>query len=242
LPIAGASVLILGGRSEIGLAIARRFAEEGARIALAIRAPAEGTAEDFREIGGQPAAVHALDVLDVAGHGAFLDRLVELPDFVVCAVGLAAPADDGEESARLVMETNYLAPALLLGAVARRMAARDRGCIIGLSSVAGERGRASNYVYGSAKAGFTAFLSGLRARLSRTGVRVITVKPGFVATRATLALKPPRLLTAAPSEVADAVLHAVRSGRDVVYVRRLWRPVMGLIRLLPESVFRKLRI
>jgi hypothetical protein len=140
------------------------------------------------------------------------------------------------------METNYLAPALLLAEIANRMQARNRGTIVALSSVAGDRGRASNYTYGSAKAGFTAFLSGLRARLFGTAVRVITVKPGYVATRMTASMNTPRILTAQAEEVATAVLKACRRRRDVIYVRTIWRPIMALVRLLPETAFKRMRV
>jgi hypothetical protein len=122
------------------------------------------------------------------------------------------------------------------------MEARGSGCLIGISSVAGERGRATNYIYGSAKAGFTAFLSGLRNRLARTDVHVMTVKPGFVRTRMTEGMKLPGKLTAEPEEVAAAVLAAEAKRRDVLYVRSIWRPVMTAIRLLPEPLFKKMKI
>ncbi len=119
------------------------------------------------------------------------------------------------------MRANYVGPALFLGEVANRMERRGSGTIIGVSSVAGERGRATNYVYGSAKAGFTAFLSGLRSRLTKTGVHVVTVKPGFVATRMTEGMKLPPLLTAQPEEVAVAVLRSELRRSDIIYVRRI---------------------
>jgi short-subunit dehydrogenase len=140
------------------------------------------------------------------------------------------------------METNYVAPALFLGEVANRMEKRGKGTIVGISSVSGERGRAANYVYGSAKAGFTAFLSGLRARLSKRGVRVITLKPGFVATRMTARMKLPKALTAQPAEVATSLVQAIRHHRDVVYVRRIWAIIMALIRVLPEPLAKRLQI
>ena len=141
-----------------------------------------------------------------------------------------------------MLDTNYVAPALLLGEIANRMEQRGTGTIVGISSVAGERGRASNYVYGSSKAGFTAFLSGLRARLQRRGVRVITVKPGFVATRMTAGIKLPEMLTAQPEEVAASLDRAMRRQRDVIYVRRIWVIIMALIRAMPESLAKRLRV
>ena len=106
--------------------------------------------------------------------------------------------------------------------------------------MAGERGRATNYVYGSAKAGFTAFLSGLRSRLAASGAHVVTVKPGFVRTRMTDGMDLPARLTATPEEVAAVVVAAIRRPRDVIYVRRVWRPIMFVLRAVPERVFKRM--
>jgi hypothetical protein len=141
------------------------------------------------------------------------------------------------------MRTNFEGPALLLGLLAERFAARGSGTIVGVSSVAGDRGRASNYLYGAAKAGFTAFLSGLRNRLAPVGIRVVTIKPGFVRTQMTAGMKLPPLLTAEPDEVGRAIFKAAeKGGGDVVYVRPIWRIVMLVIGLIPERVFKRLRL
>lgn len=244
---AGLSVLILGARSDIGLAIADHYARIGARLVLAARSPEriEADADNLRLRHGGPVHTLEFDVLDVSKHGAFLDGIGFLPDIVVCVVGLLgdqAVSERDAATAERVMQTNYVAPSLLIGEIGNRMEARGRGTIVGISSVAGDRGRASNYVYGSAKAGFTAFLSGLRARLSRTPVRVITVKPGFVATRMTAGLKLPARLTAQPAELANAIARAAAGRNDVVYVRPIWRLIMTIIVLLPEGIFKKLKM
>ena len=157
-------------------------------------------------------------------------------------MGDQAAAEADPQAADLIMRSNYNGPALALNEVALRMQRRGSGQIIGISSVGGDRGRASNYVYGSAKAGFTAFLSGLRNRLARTGVRVMTVKPGFVNTRMTAGMKLPKRLTAEATEVATAVLRAQKAGRDVIYVRPIWRPIMLIIRGLPEPIFKRSKL
>ena len=109
--------------------------------------------------------------------------------------------------------------------------------------MAGDRGRGSNYVYGAAKAGFTAFLSGLRNRAAASNVQVLTVKPGFVRTRMTEGMKLPPLLTAEPQEVASAILAAVEGKKgDVIYVRKIWWPVMTAISLIPEPIFKKMHL
>ncbi|HUZ34324.1 MAG TPA: SDR family NAD(P)-dependent oxidoreductase, partial [Xanthobacteraceae bacterium] len=161
---------------------------------------------------------------------------------VVGFMGDEAASERDPEAAALVMRSNYVGPATILGEAANRMVTRGSGVVIGISSVAGERGRARNYVYGSAKAGFTAYLSGLRNRLNGTGVQVITILPGYVATRMTEGMATPKPLTAEPAEVADAILAAETRGRDVVYVRPIWRLVMAVIRATPEPIFKKMRI
>ena len=239
--------LIVGAASDIGRAIALAYAAAGRSLVLAARRPErlERDAEDLRIRHRIPVQVAGFDILDTASHAAFLEGLPVLPGTVVSVVGLL-----GEQSisladpaaAETVMRTNYLAPALFLGEVANRMERRGSGTIIGISSVAGDRGRASNYIYGSAKAGFTAFLSGLRNRLAATGVHVVTVKPGFVDTKMTEGMKLPPLLTAQPDEVGQAVLAAERKRRNAIYVRPVWSPVMTVIRLIPERVFKKLHL
>jgi len=120
--------------------------------------------------------------------------------------------------------------------------ARGSGTLIGISSVAGDRGRATNYVYGSAKAGFTAFLSGLRNRLAKRGVHVMTVKPGFVATKMTEGMDLPDKLTADPDKLARSVLRAAKRRRNIIYVKPVWWLVMLIIRNIPEAIFKKLSI
>jgi short-subunit dehydrogenase len=123
------------------------------------------------------------------------------------------------------------------------MAARGRGTIVGVSSVAGDRGRGSNYVYGAAKAGFTAFLSGLRNRFASAGVHVLTVKPGFVRTAMTDGMKLPKPITAEPQQVGDAVYRAAEiRRRNVIYVLPVWRLIMLIIVHIPELVFKKLKL
>ncbi|HLG85795.1 MAG TPA: SDR family oxidoreductase [Alphaproteobacteria bacterium] len=240
------SVLLLGAHSDIGRAIARAFARTGRPLILAARRAErlERDAQDLRLRHDIEVKVMEWDVLDVARHGALISQLDSLPEIAVSVVGLLGEQAKSEtdcQAAKLVIETNYVAPALLLGEIAERMAARGHGTIIGVSSVAGERGRASNYVYGSAKAGFTAFLSGLRARMWRRGVRVVTVKPGFVTTEMTAGMKLPPLLTATADEVGRAVVAASERGACVVYVRRRWWPIMAIIKLLPERIFMRLK-
>lgn len=241
------SVLVVGGRSDIGLAIARRFAVAGYEIRLAARnsVSLEANRADLTVRYGVEASIHELDVLDTASFAGFLDSLPNLPDVVISVVGLLgdqAVSQNDAVAAAQVMRTNFEGPALLLGVVANRFEARGHGVIVGISSVAGDRGRASNYVYGSAKAGFTAFLSGLRNRLAQKNVHVLTVLPGFVATRMTEGMDLKPALTATPDQVAEQVFKAVRHRKDRIYVKPVWWLVMSVIRNIPEAVFKKTKL
>jgi short-subunit dehydrogenase len=241
------SVLILGAFSDIGRALARSYAAAGRSLVLAARYSDRLTrdAEDLRLRHGVRVDLVEFDMLETESHGALFDSLATLPSTVISVVGLlgdqARSASD-PAIAEQVMRSNYLAPALMLGEAANRMAQRGSGVIIGISSVAGERGRASNYLYGSAKAGFTQFLSGLRNRLAPLGVHVLTVKPGFVDTRMTQGMKLPQLLTAQPEEVSAAILAAEAKRRDTIYVRPVWYLIMAVIRLVPERIFKRMKL
>lgn len=226
---------------------ARAFAARGHPIQLAARHP-EQLADDRGDLEtryGVAVSLHAFDALATETHAEFVRHLPELPAIVVCAVGLlgdhaASVADPA--NAALVIRTNFEGPASALAHLANAMAARGSGTLVGISSVAGERGRQSNYVYGSAKAGFTAFLSGLRHRLAPTGVHVVTVKPGFVATAMTEGMSLPKRLVAQPEEVAEAIVAAVSRRRDTIFVRPVWRPIMAIIRNVPEAIFKKTKL
>jgi len=237
-------VLILGARSDIGRALARGYAAQGCEVILAARGDISADATDLALRTGAKVRAVGFDVTDGAADS-FFDRLGVVPGTVVMVAGLLgdqaqSAADDA--AAQAVMDSNFNGPARYLLAAARRMAGVPGGCIIGISSVAGERGRASNFVYGSAKAGFTAFLSGLRNARAKTGLHVMTVKPGFVRTQMTAGMKLPPVMTAEPEQVADAIIQAHGKKRDVIYTLGRWRLVMAIIRAIPEPVFKKLSL
>ncbi|MCC8981907.1 SDR family oxidoreductase [Bradyrhizobium acaciae] len=243
------SILVIGGSSDIGHATALRYAREGWRVTLAARdlEAAQRNADDIRTRSGVEATVQALDVLQTGQLAGFVAGLSALPDTIVCVVGelgdqLRAQTDP--ELATTIMRTNFEAPSLLLELFAQAFEARGSGTIVGVSSVAGDRGRASNYYYGAAKAGFSQFLSGLRNRLALAGkVRVVTVKPGFVRTKMTAHMKLPAPLTVQPDRVAEDIFRAdVMKPRDVIYVARRFWLVMTIICALPEPVFKRMRI
>ena len=247
-------LLVLGAKSDIARAIAHRFAKEGFDIYLAARGSAECEA-DAKDISLRykvRAKAVEFDVLDYQGHEAFYRSLPERPLGVVCTVGFLGNQKKAEgdfSEAKKIIETNYTGCVSILSIIANDFEQRKegddplpRGFIIGISSAAGDRGRKSNYFYGSAKAGLTAYLSGLRNRLSGSGVHVMTVKPGFVATKMTKDMPLPKPLTASPEEVAVGVFGGWREKKDVVYAKWFWRYIMLIIRHIPERVFKKLNL
>lgn len=241
------TVLILGARSDIGRAVAHRFAQEGYAIQLAARdnRTLEADRADIALRYGGRVTLHEFDALDLESHPAFADGLGELPDIAVCVVGLLGDQQAAEQDVAVmgrILRSNFEGPASILSVLAARFEQRRDGTIIGVSSVAGLRGRASNYVYGSAKAGFTAFLSGLRNRLASQNVQVITVLPGFVATSMTAGMNLPPRLTASPEEVAKSILGAVGKRKDVIFVRSIWRVIMAIICAMPEAIFKKTKL
>ncbi|WP_446653412.1 SDR family oxidoreductase [Blastomonas sp.] len=237
-------VLILGARSDIGRALARGYAAQGCEIILAARGDISADATDLALRTGVKVRAVAFDVTN-GNADRFFDDLGVIPGTVVMVAGLLGDQAESavdDAAAQRVMDSNYNGPARYLLAAARRMVGLPDGCIIGISSVAGERGRASNFIYGSAKAGFTAFLSGLRNAHAKSGLHVMTVKPGFVRTQMTAGLKLPPVMTAEPGQVADAIIAAHERRRDVIYTLGRWRPVMAIIRAIPEPVFKRLSL
>jgi decaprenylphospho-beta-D-erythro-pentofuranosid-2-ulose 2-reductase len=241
------TVLILGAKSDIARAIAHRFAKDGYDLQLAARR-VDALSDDKADLElryGVSVSLHEFDALAIETHRAFARNLLVLPDIAVCAVGYMGQQTESEHdmsAASIVVRSNYEGPASILAELANGFETRGSGALVGISSVAGERGRATNYVYGSSKAGLTAFLSGLRNRLFKRGVHVVTVVPGFVATRMTEGMKLPARLTAQPDDVAAAIQRAILRKRDVVYVLRVWRIIMLLISIIPETIFKKSRI
>jgi NAD(P)-dependent dehydrogenase (short-subunit alcohol dehydrogenase family) len=243
------TVLVVGGSSDIGHATALRYAQAGWHVALAARdiVAAQRNADDIRARTGVEVTVHPLDVLQTDKLADFAASLPVLPDTVISVIGELGDQKRAETDlahACLIMRTNFEAPSLLLGLFAGAFQTRGSGTIVGVSSVAGDRGRGSNYVYGAAKSGFSQFLSGLRNRMALAGqVRVITVKPGFVRTRMTAHLKLPGPLTVMPERVAADIFHsAEENGREVIYVGRRFWLVMTIICLIPEPIFKRLKL
>lgn len=240
-------VLIIGAKSDIARAIAREYAKHGYDLYLAARNPSELTAfaTDITVRMQRTVEIVELDILDYESHQGFYDQLEEKPLGVISAVGYLGDqgkAQSDFKEAKLIMDTNYKGVVSLFNIVANDFAHRRSGFIIGISSVAGDRGRKSNYLYGSAKAALTAYLSGLRNRLHISGVQVLTVKPGFVATKMTEDMDLPEKLTAQPEDVAVDIYNAQQKNKNVLYTKWIWRWVMLLICYFPEIIFKKMSL
>ena len=241
------NVLILGATSDMAVAIARQLAMQGYSITLAGRnmdrlSVLEG---DLRVRYKAMVSSARFDALDFASHESFYNALAEKPDIVICVFGLLGDhttAQENWEHAHQIIDSNFTGAASILNVVANDFERRKKGVIVGISSVAGERGRQSNYIYGSAKAGFTAYLSGLRNRLFHHGVHVVTVKPGFVKTKMIENISTPGSLTASPRKVAESVASAIRKKKNTVYVLSIWALIMLVIKMIPEGIFKRLKL
>jgi len=242
-------ILIVGAGSAIAEAAARIFAERGDAIFLVGRNPGvlESIAADLKVRGACAIGKEVMDAGNVSAHVAMLDRCEELLgglDTVLIAYGTLSDQKACESSAELTaleLHTNAVSVAALLTPIAARFEKRRSGAIAVISSVAGDRGRQSNYVYGSAKALVTAFLSGMRQRLYKAGVAVITIKPGFVDSPMTASFKK-GLLWAKPHRIAEGIVRSIDRSSAVAYLPWFWRPIMFIIRAIPEAVFRRLKL
>ncbi|RFS19057.1 short-chain dehydrogenase [Chitinophaga silvatica] len=241
------SVLLLGAGSDMAVALARKFASEKFDIQLAGRntSALEPMKLDLQVRYGIKASVHAFDAQDYNSHASFFSQLPEVPAVTICVFGYLGDQEKAQQNwleASRIIETNYTGAVSILNIISQQYAQSGNGTIIGISSVAGERGRQSNYLYGSAKAGFTAYLSGLRNRLFKYNVHVLSVLPGFVDTQMTQHLTLPPLLTAQPEAVANSIYKAFKSKKNVLYVKWHWKYIMLIIKLIPEAIFKKLSL
>ncbi|MBI1378496.1 MAG: decaprenylphospho-beta-D-erythro-pentofuranosid-2-ulose 2-reductase [Frankiales bacterium] len=243
------SVLLLGGTSDIGLATVRALASPALRrVVLAARpSPARDAAvEQLTEAGVPEVCVRDFDAADTASHAQVLDSVFAGPDVdvVVVAFGVLGEQRELEEAPDLAVElarVNYLGGVSSCLLAAQRLRRQGHGSIVVLSSVAGDRPRRSNFVYGSSKAGLDSLARGLADSLRGTGVHVLVVRPGFVRSSMTEHLDPAPLAVT-PADVAAAVVDGLRRGSTVVYVPRVMRLVMTGLRHVPGPIFRRLPV
>ena len=236
-------VLIIGAKSDIAKAIAREYAKHGYDLYLAARDVGEldDLAKDITTRTQRDVNLVELDILDFENHQAFYNNLKEKPLGVITAVGYLGEQKKAEtdfSETKKIIDTNYTGVVSLLNIIANDFEKRRSGFMVGISSVAGDRGRKSNYIYGSAKAAFTTYLSGLRNRMHESQVYVLTVKPGFVATKMTEDMDLPEKLIAQPDEVAQDIFKAQQKGKDILYTKWFWKYIMLIIKMIPEWKFK----
>lgn len=241
--------LIVGASSGIGAAVARRLARDGYALALvARRADAlEKLAGEINSAAGTVIArAYPHDVSAYEEAPALFERIADdlgALRVVIYAAGVMPSAEGGKwtfAQMRETVETNVIGAMRWLDLAAERFTRQRSGVLVGISSVAGERGRRGNSVYQASKAALTTYLESLRYRLHASGVRVVTVKPGFVATPMTVDARMPKALVTSPEAVANRVARAVRGGSDVVFVPGYWAPILWVIRHLPSAVMARL--
>lgn len=241
--------LIIGATSAIAEEFARISIEKGDQLFLAARnqVKLQTVAEDLKVRGGKKVCASVVDALDFGSHESLLTAAVESLgglDVVLVAHGVLGDQKVAERDYRVAereYQVNFLSVVSLLTYAASYFEKQGQGTIAVISSVAGDRGRQSNYIYGSAKGALSIYLSGLRSRLYKSGVSVVTIKPGFVDTPMTSHLKK-SFLFASPRRVAAGIYRAIERRRDVVYIPGFWFGIMAVIRLIPEGHFKRLKL
>ena len=248
-PVLPQNVLILGATSAIAQATSRLLAERGAAFFLVARDPwkLDAVANDLRTRGAREVTAVTLDLDDIEAHSALLASAVatlETIDLALLAHGVLGDqkiAEIDSQVAEAIYRTNFLSPASLIAGLANYFEHHGSGCLAVISSVAGDRGRKSNYVYGASKGALSILLDGVRNRVDRCGVHVLTIKPGFVATPMTAHL-PRGPLFAAPRTIGQGILRAVASRKDTVYLPGFWRLIMFVVRSVPGRIFKNLNM
>ena len=242
-----ATVLILGATSDIGAAIAKKYASENYSIQLAARKPAvlEPLKSDISIRYPVACSTQAFDAVDYASHERFFQNLSPKPDITICVFGILDEEEEAYDDWSLterMISTNFTGAVSILNIASKYYIAQKAGGIIGISSVAGDRGRASKLIYASAKAGFTTYLSGLRNKCFKSGVHVMSVLPGFVYTKMTENQPLPKPITSTPAQVADVIYKSFAAKKNVVYVKWFWRYIMLIIKNIPEFQFKKMKL
>lgn len=240
-------VLILGARSDIAKALAHIYAKNGYNLYLAAKnvLGLEPFSADLQNRYQVKANLVEFDALEFASHQKIYESLNIKPVGVICAVGYLGDQVKAErefDEAKKIISTNFTGCMSMLNIIANDFEQKKHGFIIAISSVAGDRGRKTNYMYGSAKAALSTYLSGLRNRLYDSNVQVLTVKPGFVVTKMTKGMDLPKKLLAKPDEVANEIYIAQKKGKNVIYNKNIWFFIMTIIKLFPERFFKKMNL
>jgi len=239
------TLLIVGAKSDLALSCAHQYASNGFDLQLAGREILIFKDEVQQKLKKYNVKISFLefDMLNYSCFTSFISNLRPLPDVVICLVGTLGSQNNHYNSideTSLIIKTNYEGPSIFLGKIAESFEKRRSGSIIAISSVAGLRGRRSNYVYGSAKSGLATFLSGLRAKMYEANVSVMTVIPGYIDTKMIANIKTPKLLTSSPDNLAKKIFK--NRGKDILYSSISWKIIMRFICIIPERIFKKLNL
>jgi decaprenylphospho-beta-D-erythro-pentofuranosid-2-ulose 2-reductase len=242
-------ILVLGATSAIAVGVMRPLAVRGAHFFLVARNEEKLTvvADDLTVRGAASVTYRVTDLDDTELHPALLEEVAATLgsiELALIAHGVLGHQEEGEASypvAESIFRTNLLSPVSLITWLANYFQATHQGTLAVISSVAGDRGRKSNYIYGASKGGLNVFLDGVRNRIDRAGVHVLTIRPGFVATPMTAHLRQGALF-ASPEQVGEGILRAITSRKDIAYVPSFWAVIMWIVRKVPEAIFKKLNL
>lgn len=243
------SVLLVGATSSIARALASEMAQEGISLHLAARDELElqRIAQDLTIRYQINVSLSVFDAENYIQHSQLIDEVIEnLGSFdgAILSLGELGNQQEAEndfDKAQRIIHSNYTGAASVLTHIANHLEKQHEGFIVGISSVAGDRGRQSNYIYGSAKGGLSLFLQGLRNRLVKSNVHVMTVKPGFVDTKMTFGMSG-LFLVASPQDIAKGIIKALEKKKNIVYLPFFWWGIMTIIKFIPESIFKKMKL
>ncbi|MFL2534280.1 MAG: SDR family NAD(P)-dependent oxidoreductase [Alphaproteobacteria bacterium] len=233
------NVLILGANSDVGICLIKSLYNYECNLFLASR-----NIENLKKITTNDNFnldkinfIH-LDVLSEASISSLFESNIEIPDIIISCIGYL---NDKNSNLSKILQTNFEGPVTIINKYVERFALRGYGTIVGVSSIAGERGRAKNYLYSSAKSGFTSYLSGLRSKYNHKNINVITVIPGFIDTKMTRDLNLNKLITSSPELVADKILKAIIKGKKIEYISFFWLFVSVILKNLPDFIIRNIK-
>tara|TARA_Y100001970_G_scaffold283015_1_gene397164 strand:+ start:3297 stop:4040 length:744 start_codon:yes stop_codon:yes gene_type:complete len=241
------TVLILGGNSDVGKFLAISFAKLESNLILTTRVKnqLESFSSDLEIRYSIQCKIVSFDVLNFSSHSPFYQNLDISPDIVISCVGYLddqAFSERNFDEAIKSINSNYVGLVSIFNIIAKDFEKINNGIIVGISSVAGDRGRGSNFIYGSSKSALSCYLSGLRNRLAKSNVHVMTVKPGFINTKMTEHLNLPPFLTAEPELISKNIIRAIEKKKNIIYTTKIWFFIMLIIKLIPEFFFKKLKL
>ena len=242
------TVIILGAKSDMAKMASKEFAKNGFDLLMVgrdVKSELNEFGQSIAKEFGQKVSLYDLNILDKDSTDLFLSTLKTIPDGIISFIGLLGDQKKAirePNHAETIFRSNFNAIVPIIDFFANQFEEQKDGFIIGVSSVAGVRAKKRNYYYGSAKAAFTAYLSGLRNRLDRSNVQIMTVLPGYVETKMTKGMDLPTWLTVSPEYIGRKIFKAYQKKKDVIYVPGIWKIIMCTILFIPERIFKKLDI